>query len=84
MIPVQMHHSNLRLADVVLLERLNAYHTATVKQIRDGKITLFRPYVQTADFSMGEQVICYIGIEEWEITPCENELFTVVERKELR
>lgn len=84
MIPVQMHHSNLRLADVVLLERITAYQTATVKRIKDGKITLFRPYVSTADFSMGTEVICYIGIEEWEITPRENELFTVLERKELR
>lgn len=84
MTPVQMHHSNLRLADVVLLEGINAYRTATVKRVENGKITLFRPYVETADFSMGSSVICYIGIEEWEITPRENELFTLVERRDLK
>lgn len=80
----ELHGSELRLADVVLLERLNAYHTATVKQIKDGQITFFRPYVQTADFSCTSGVICYIGIEEWTITPRNNEYFVVIEQKDLK
>jgi hypothetical protein len=80
---MQVPANEIRLADVILLENINAYHTATVKKISEGVITLFRPYVQTADFSMGESVICYIGIEEWNISPRKGEKFTVLERKEL-
>lgn len=85
MSPINLHASELRLADVVLLERINAYHTATVKNIKsDGTITLFRPYTQTADFSHTGGVICYIGVEEWSFIPRAEERFTVLERKELK
>ena len=44
------------------------YSTATVKQIsKDGYITLFRPYVHTDNFSYTGGVICYIGIETYQI-----------------
>lgn len=83
--------SGLKLADVVVLEALNAYHTATVSKVipetmdRPASVTFFRPYVQTADFSMGASgVICYIGIEEWDVYERRGELFKVVERKELK
>lgn len=54
---------NLKLADQV---RLGDYPfaDAVVRQIKDGKITLFRPYATTADFSYTGGVIPFIGIEE--------------------
>ena len=39
----------------------------TVKQIADGKVSLFRPYTHTADFSSTGGVICYVGIEEYNV-----------------
>ena len=81
---------DLRLADVVLLENINAYHTATVKSLdvdaedRRVIIELFRPYTATADFSCGDSVICYVGIEQWKFRARPGEMFTVLERKELK
>jgi len=43
------------------------YMVATVKQIEGDYITLFRPYVATADFEYTGGVITYIGIEEYKI-----------------
>jgi hypothetical protein len=76
--------AELRLADVIQLEAINAYHTATVKRIEHGSVTLFRPYVQTEDFSYAGGVICYIGIEQFIINPRPDETFLVLERKELK
>lgn len=39
----------------------------TVKQIADGNVSLFRPYTHTADFSSTGGVICYVGIEEYNV-----------------
>ena len=76
----------LRLADVILLDNVSAYACATVKNINKetGAITLFRPYTQTADFSYTGGVMCYIGVEVWDINPRSGELFTGVSRKELK
>jgi len=57
------------LGDTVSLQ-WEGYCIGTVCQVNnDGTIDVFRPYVQTADFSMrgsedgSHSVICYIGIE---------------------
>lgn len=55
----------LNLGDVVRVWNDDAYGDATVKQIKDGQVTFFRPYVQTADFSYTGGVICYLGFEEF-------------------
>ena len=54
---------DLRLGDVVRLYD-DAYADATVKNVTNAVVTLFRPYVVTADFSYSGGVICYVGIEE--------------------
>lgn len=57
--------SSLGLGDVVRLWD-GAYGSATVRQVHpDGTAQLFRPYVQTADFSCTSGVIPYVGIEDF-------------------
>jgi hypothetical protein len=74
---------DLKLADVVRTFPDMSFGTSTVKQIKDGIITLFRPYVHTADFSYTGGVMCYIGIEEFKI-PADDRTLEVMERKELK
>ena len=60
--------SELALGDTVRLSPgCDPFRDATVKQVADGCVTLFRPFVNTADFSYTGGVCCYIGIEEWKI-----------------
>lgn len=53
---------NLKLGDRVELFE-GAYGTATVIQIEDDKVTFYRPYIHTSDFSYTGGVIPYIGTE---------------------
>lgn len=81
--PLIVKASQLHLADVVRSGN-SPFDTAIVKRIREnGDVVLFRPYGATADFSMaGNQVICYVGIEEYTVYPdTEMEL---LERRSLR
>lgn len=61
------HISDLVVGDTVVLDTMidSPYGACTVKQIRDGWVTFFRPYVHTDDFIYTGGVICYVGIEEW-------------------
>ena len=60
---IKVRMRDLKVGDVIQLFE-GAYGTATVKQIKDGEVILFRPYTSTADFTYGNnEVICYIGIE---------------------
>ena len=59
--------SDLHLGDVVRVFN-GPYGDATVKGILDNGILLFRPYVSTADFHIGDNVICYIGVEEFMVS----------------
>jgi len=76
---MKVHSSEITLGAIVRLST-EPYSDATVKDIdKDGKLTLFRPYVSTADFSCagkhdGSAVICYIGIEEFQVFPGNIEL----------
>jgi hypothetical protein len=75
---------DLQLADIIRPKDLNyKFMDCTVKQIKEDIITLFRPYVATADFSYTGGVLCYIGIDEYNIYRDEREYF-LVERKNLR
>ena len=57
---------------------------SVVKQITDLNVTLFRPYVHTADFSYTGGVICYIGIDTWNIARDSSTEFLLLERVELK
>jgi hypothetical protein len=74
---------DLRLADTIDLG-FAPWGYAIVKQIKDGEVTLFRPYGTTADFSCTSGVICYTGIEDIKVSRDSDRAFIVVERKELK
>ena len=71
--------SELKLGDVVRLFDYG-YGIGTVKQIKDGQITFFRPYVSTGDFTCTSGVICYIGIEQFTRSITENVTYEVLYR----
>jgi hypothetical protein len=73
----------LKLADMVSLFPDDPFSTAIVKQIKDGWITLFRPYGTTADFSYTGGVITYIGVEDFTIQ-ADDRMITLYERKKLK
>lgn len=57
---------DMQLADTIQpIENSDGFTTCTVKQVTETQVTLFRPYVHTADFSYTGGVICYIGFEEY-------------------
>lgn len=74
---------DLKLADIVQVCDDEAFSTAVVKQIKDGIIHLFRPYAHTSDFYWTGGVLCYVGIEEFQICSSDIEM-EVYERKELK
>lgn len=67
---------DLHLGDVIDAGGM-VWGTATVKNITDKEIMLFRPYVHTADFSCSAGVICYIGFEEFTVS--KDSVFDVLE-----
>jgi hypothetical protein len=73
----------LQLGDVVELFE-GPYGCGTVKQIKDGMITFFRPYTATADFSYTGGVICYVGIEESSRTVNPRETYKFLSRTTVR
>jgi hypothetical protein len=79
---LEVEARDLRLADVIRLG-YKAFDTATVTRIENGLVTLFRPYVHTADFSTGVSVIAYIGIETFTVYQDSNRTYQVVCRREL-
>jgi hypothetical protein len=60
---VAVRISDLQLGDVVTVFE-GPYGTGTVKQIKDGVVTILRVYVAAGDFSYTGGVICNIGYEE--------------------
>lgn len=66
MTPETIKLSDLSLGDTVRLGA-EGFMDAVVRQIKDGKVRLFRPYVATADFVYTGGVIPYIGIEDFEM-----------------
>lgn len=80
---MKMKADKLKLADVVELG-FSPFGSAVVKQIRDDKVTLFRPYALTQDFSYTGGVICSVGIEEIVFELTSDREFEVVTRTNLR
>ena len=77
-----MNNNELQLADRVT--RDNTLGVVTVKQIKNGQITFFRPYTHTADFSYTGGVICYVGVEEWSESVDIHNNWTLVTRTPLK
>jgi hypothetical protein len=75
--------SELRLADIVDLGG-GCYMHATVKQIADGYVTMFRPYTQAGDFVYTGGVLCTIGIEEIRVAVDSSRMFNVLHRQTLK
>jgi hypothetical protein len=74
---------DLQLADTVKLYD-GTFGYAVVTKIEDGMVTFFRPYATTADFSCGNTVIPYVGIENFTTMITSNSDFEVCNRKELQ
>lgn len=75
--------NELKLGDTVELFS-GPWGTGIVKHVTETDVTFFRPYGTTADFSCGDNVICYIGIEEFSRPRSNTDTYTVYSRKELR
>jgi hypothetical protein len=84
MTPFTVKARDLRLADTINLDNVIPWGYAIVKQIKDGEVTLFRPYGTTADFSYTGGVIPYVGIDEFKVSLNSDREYIVVERKELK
>jgi hypothetical protein len=77
--------SELKLRDVVSLSNeIAGYMTATVYDIKDEIVYLWRPYVATSDFSTTSGVIPYIGIETVKLWSGENREVIILERKDVQ
>jgi hypothetical protein len=74
--------TEMQLGDVVRPDSPanSKFADATVKNITADAVHLFRPYVQTADFSYTGGVICYIGIEEYSVHLSSPNTFLLVQR----
>jgi len=72
----EVHGRDLHLGDVVDAA-FGTWSTSTVKNLSETEVTLFRPYVHTADFSNTGGVICYLGFEEWKVS--RNGMFKLLE-----
>ena len=73
----------LRLADTVQLFD-GPFGTGTVQQIKDGVVTILRPYVMSQDFSHTGGVTCGLGYEEVRYSVLSSAVLPVLGRKELR
>jgi len=76
--------SDLKLRDVVSLsDDITDYMTATVFQIKDDVVYLWRPYVSTSDFSTTSGVIPFIGIETVQLWTGEKRTVIILDRKDV-
>jgi hypothetical protein len=82
---VKVVASELQLADEVSMVSGNeTWKTCIVKQIANGQVHLFRPYGVTADFSYTGGVICYVGIEEYQVSIDSKVEYILHRRTELK
>lgn len=56
----------------------------TVKNIADGNVSMFRPYTHTANFSGTGGVICYVGIEEYNVEVDRDIQWLLIQRVTLK
>jgi len=83
--PTLITAKQMQLGDTVqLASGAVPFCACTVKQIRDGFVTLFRPYVHTADFSYTGGVMCYVGVEEYTLPIEYSQEYYLLERKTLK
>lgn len=83
-LPRPILSKDMQLADVVRFPSFErTWNVSIVKQVTDTEVTIFRPYGTTADFSYIGGVICYIGIEEYNVSRDSNIEYILLERKEL-
>lgn len=81
--PVDISLKEVQLRDQICFKNSfgQAYSTYTVYRIDDGVVYLFRPYIVTTDFSMvGNQVIHYIGTEDFKIEQDTSSVFMLLYR----
>lgn len=88
--------SELQLADQVRMthryddgdRQINPLHLEKspflVRQIKDGKVDLWRPYIAHADFSCTSGVIPYVGIEEMTVFTTDSLQWLLIRRTELK
>lgn len=81
--PQQVAIRDLQLADVVELFE-GPWGTGVVEQIKDGVVTIHRPYGTTADFSCTSGVITYVGDERVRCFSDSDRTLKVWERKDLK
>lgn len=75
--------SEMKLGDTVKLFD-GPFGYGVVNQIAEGQVHIFRPYATTADFSYGEYVTPYVGIENFSLFTSSDNMYEVPERKKLR
>lgn len=63
--------------------RAGAYMDMTVRQIKDGYVHFFRPYVHTDNYLHTGGVTCYIGIEEFSVPVTHSGDFELLRRSEV-
>lgn len=80
---VEMTARELQLADTIDLG-FQPWGSAVVTQIKDGCVTLWRPYGHTADFSYTGGVVAYVGLEVITVEQDSDRTYKVVQRKELK
>ncbi len=83
-IPRTIKTSELQLADKIYSPDNYDLGNSVVKQIKEGMITLFRPYPITENFSYTGGVICSIGIDEYTICQDSDRKWILISRKELK
>ncbi len=76
--------SELQLGDVIMIAPNHPWMTGIVNKIEDRLVHVFRPYGTCADFSMGSQVITYIGMENVTFHVDDVAPLEVYERKAIR
>lgn len=81
---VEAETHQLRLGDVVKTSKLDeAFTTATVINVTEDEVTLFRPYVHTSDYSHTSGVTPYIGFEQYKLSRNHGRPVFLYSRKEL-
>lgn len=81
---VEAEVHQLRLGDVVKTSKLDeAFTSATVINVTEDEVTLFRPYVHTGDYSHTGGVTPYIGFEQYKLSRNHGRPVLLYSRKEL-
>lgn len=81
--PTALAIADLKLADVVQLFE-GPFGAGIVEQIKDGVVTVHRPYGTSADFSCTSGVITYVGDERCRYDVESSARLLVWERKDLK